>query len=206
MTSFSVVYDACVLYPAPLRDLLMHLSLTDLYRAKWTAEIHEEWIRNVLTVRQDLTREQLERTRKLMDTSARDCLVTGYEFLIPTLTLPDQDDRHVLAAAIRSQSSVILTFNLKDFPEAELEKYDVEAQHPDEFISDLIDLNAARVLAAIAKHRQSLKNPPKSSKEYLDTLLQQGLPETVSQLRQWELSFLSSSKCSTRSAEIFLDE
>lgn len=189
MTSFSVVYDACVLYPAPLRDLLMHLSLTDLYRAKWTAEIHEEWIRNVLTVRQDLTREQLERTRKLMDTSARDCLVTGYEFLIPALNLPDENDRHVLAAAIRSQSSVILTFNLKDFPEAELEKYDVEAQHPDEFISDLIDLNAARVLAAIAKHRQSLKNPPKSSKEYLDTLLQQGLPETVSQLRQWELSF-----------------
>lgn len=175
------------LYPAPLRDLLMHLSLTDLYRAKWTAEIHEEWMPNVLTVRQDLTREQLE--RKLMGTSARDCLVTGYEFMIPTLTLPDQNDRHVLAAAIRSQSSVILTFNLKDFPEVELEKYDVEAQHPDEFISDLLDLNAARVLAAIAKHRQSLKNLPKSSNEYLDTLLQQGLPETVSQLWQWELSF-----------------
>lgn len=85
MTSFSVVYDACVLYPAPLRDLLMHLSLTDLYRAKWTEQIHEEWIRNVLAVRQDLTREQLDRTRHLMDSSARDYLVTGYEFLIPTL-------------------------------------------------------------------------------------------------------------------------
>jgi hypothetical protein len=84
-----------------------------------------------------------------------------------------------------------LTFNLKDFPKTELEKYDVEAQHPDEFISDLIDLNAAKVLAAIARHRQSLKNPPKTSKEYLDTLLQQGLPETVSQLKlkQWELTF-----------------
>jgi len=189
MTSFSVVYDACVLYPAPLRDLLMHLSLTDLYRAKWTEQIHEEWIRNVLAVRPDLTHEQLERTRQLMDSSARDCLVTGYDFLIATLTLPDPNDRHVLAAAIRSQSSVILTFNLKDFPKTELEKYDVEAQHPDEFISDLIDLNAARVLAAIARHRQSLKNLPKTSKEYLDTLLQQGMPETVSQLKQWELTF-----------------
>ena len=189
MTNFSVVYDACVLYPAPLRDLLMHLSLTVLYRAKWTAEIHEEWMRNVLADRQDLTREQLERTRKLMDTSARDCLVTGYEFLIPSLSLPDENDRHVLAAAIRSQSSVILTFNLKDFPAMELEKYDVEAQHPDEFISDLIDLNAAKVLAAISGHRKSLKNPPKTSKEYLDTLLQQGLPESVSQLRQWEMAF-----------------
>lgn len=120
-------------------------------------------MRNVLTVHQDLTREQLERTRKLMDTSPRDCLVTGYEFLIPTLTLPDQNDRHVLATTIRSQSSVILTFNLRNFPETELEKYDVEGQHPDAFISDLIDLNVAKVFAAIANHPQSLKNPPKSS-------------------------------------------
>jgi len=188
MTSFSVVYDACVLYPAPLRDLLMHLALTDLYRAKWTAQIHEEWIRNLLEARPDLTREQLERTRHFMDSSVRDCLVTGHEFLIPTLQLPDENDRNVLAAAIRSQASVILTFNLKDFPAQELEKYDVEALHPDEFISDLIDLNPAKVLEAVARHRRSLKNPPKSGKEYLDTLLQQGLPETVSQLRPWEIA------------------
>lgn len=189
MTTFSVVYDACVLYPAPLRDLLMHLALTDLYRAKWTEEIHDEWIRNLLAKRQDLTKVQLERARTLMNSNVRDCLVTGYEFLIPTLQLPDVNDRHVLAAAIRSQSSVILTFNLKDFPVAELEKYDVEALHPDEFISDLIDLNPARVLEAVAKHRQSLKKPPKTPEEYLDTLLQQGLPETVSQLRQWVSAF-----------------
>lgn len=189
MTSFSVVYDACVLYPAPLRDLLMHLALTDLFRAKWTDEIHHEWMENLLACREDLTREQLERTRQLMNCSVRDCLVTGYEFLIPTLNLPDANDRHVLAAAIRSQASVILTFNLKDFPATELEKYDIEALHPDEFISDLIDLNPARVLAAVTHHRRSLKRPPKSAEEYLDTLLQQGLPETVSQLRQWMMAF-----------------
>lgn len=188
MANFSVVYDACVLYPAPLRDLLMHLALTDLYRAKWTREIHAEWIRNVLASRQDLNREQLDRTRALMDSSVRDCLVEGYEFLVPSLHLPDENDRHVLAAAIRSQASVILTFNLKDFPTRELEKHDIEALHPDEFVSDLIDLNPAKVLAAIARHRRALKNPPKTAKEYLDTLLKQGLPETVSQLRQWEMA------------------
>ena len=80
---------------------------------------------------------------------------------------------------------MILTFNLKDFPVDELAKYDVEALHPDEFIADLIDLNTARVLSAVAGHRRTLKNPPKSVSEYLDTLLQQGLPETVSLLRQW---------------------
>lgn len=188
MTSFSVVYDACVLYPAPLRDFLMHLALTDLYRAKWTDEIHDEWTRNVLENRPDLTPDHLLRTRTLMNSSVRDCLVTGYEFLIPTLSLPDPGDRHVLAAAIRSQSSVILTFNLKDFPVEELEKYDIEALHPDEFLSDLIDLNPAKVLAAAAAHRRALKNPPKTASEYLDTLLRQGLPETVGQLRQWELA------------------
>lgn len=189
MANFSVVYDACVLYPAPLRDLLMHLALTDLYRAKWTDEIHEEWMSSLLELRQDLTRSQLERTRDLMNRSVRDGLVEGYDYLIPTLQLPDADDRHVLAAAIRSQSSVILTFNLKDFPAEELDKYDVEALHPDEFISDLIDLNAARVLEAVARHRQSLKNPPMTTREYLDCLLKQGLPETVKQLEQWEAAF-----------------
>lgn len=189
MTSFSVVYDACVLYPAPLRDLLMHLAMTDLYRAKWTQQIHAEWMRNVLANRPDLKPEQLARTRELMDRSVRDCLVEGYEYLIPGLALPDEDDRHVLAAAIRSRSSVIVTFNLKDFPAEMLEEYEVEAQHPDEFIAHLIDLNPAWVLAAVARHRASLKNPPKSREDYLDALLQQGLPETVSQLRQRAIAF-----------------
>lgn len=83
MTRFSVVYDSCVLYPAPLRDLLMHLALTDLYQAKWTNEIHEEWINSVLSRRSDLSRDFLERTRQKMDMSVRDCLVGHYRDLIP---------------------------------------------------------------------------------------------------------------------------
>jgi len=94
----------------------MHLALTDLFRAKWTDAIHEEWIRNLLKDRPDLTREQLERTRRLMDAHTRDSIVTDYEDLIPALSLPDSDDRHVLAAAIRSGADVIVTFNLADFP------------------------------------------------------------------------------------------
>ena len=90
VSQFTAILDACVLYPAPLRDLLMHLALTDLFRAKWTEAIHEEWIRSVLENRPDLTRGQLERTRQLMDAHVRDCIVTDYEDLIPALTLPDQ--------------------------------------------------------------------------------------------------------------------
>jgi hypothetical protein len=96
---FTALYDACVLYPAPIRDVLMHLALTDLYRARWTNQIHEEWIRSVLINRPDLTRAQLERTRDLMNAHARDALIENFEDLIPSLSLPDPDDRHVLAAA-----------------------------------------------------------------------------------------------------------
>ena len=92
-----VLYDACVLYPAPLRDLLMRLALTDLFQARWTDQIHDEWTRNVLANRPELTAESLARCRRLMDEHVPDCLVTGYESLIPTLSLPDPDDRHVLA-------------------------------------------------------------------------------------------------------------
>lgn len=92
--------DACVLYPAPLRDLLMHLAVADLFHAAWTEEIHDEWIRSVLADRPNLSRRQLERTRDLMNVHVRDCLVTGYEHRIKALSLPDPDDRHVLAAAI----------------------------------------------------------------------------------------------------------
>ena len=109
-----------MLYPAPLRDFLMWLALTDLFRARWTNEIHEEWMQSVLKNRSDLKREQLERTRDMMNSHVRDCLVTGHESLIETITLPDPGDRHVVAAAIKSGASLIVTFNLKDFPTSAL--------------------------------------------------------------------------------------
>lgn len=182
MTVPIVLYDACVLYPAPLRDLLMHLALTDLFRAKWSNQIHEEWIRNVLKSRPDLKRMQLESTRKLMDKHVRDCLVKEYEHLIEAVTLPDLNDRHVLAAAIQSEAKTIITYNLKDFPNTYLSEYGISALHPDLFISDLIQSHPVETCLAVRRHRASLRNPPKSIVEYFETLKQQRLPETINQL------------------------
>jgi hypothetical protein len=112
---FIVFYDANVLYPAELRNFLMHLALMGVFRAKWSAEVHEEWIGSLLKNRRDLTRPQLERTRQLMDKAAPDALVTGYEHLIPSLVLPDERDSHVLAAAIHVEASIIVTCNLMNF-------------------------------------------------------------------------------------------
>ena len=185
-SNFTVIYDACVLYPAPLRDFLMRLALTDLFRARWTDMIHDEWTHSVLRQRPDLKYEDLERTRSLMNAHVRDSLVTGFEHLIPGVELPDADDRHVIAAAIHGSASLVVTFNLKDFPSERLKQYNLAAQHPDDFICDLLDLNAARVCEAAANHRRSLRNPPKSAEDYLDTLLAQGLTQTVSLLRAWK--------------------
>jgi predicted nucleic acid-binding protein len=183
VANLTAIYDACVLYPAPLRDLLMHLALTDLFRAKWTDAIHDEWTRNVLENRPDLTREQLDRTRTLMNIHVRDCLVTNYEDLIPSLTLPDPDDRHVLAAAIRGRADVIVTFNLADFPPDALARHGIEARHPDDFIVRLLEAVPGPVCAAVKRQRENLRNPPKSADELLVTLESQGLPQTVAQLR-----------------------
>jgi hypothetical protein len=183
VSNFTVVYDSCVLYPAPLRDLLMHLAVTDQYRARWTNMIHDEWIRSVLNNRPDLKPSQLERTRELMNSNVRDCLVTGYEDLIPNLNLPDPEDRHVLAAAIRSGADLIVTFNLKDFPIETLKIYGMEAQHPDDFLAYQLDLAPNIVCTAAKRHRASLRNPPKDVDEYLRTLEAQSLPQTASGLR-----------------------
>ena len=185
MADLAAVYDACVLYPAPLRDLLMHLAISNLFRAKWTDAIHEEWIRSVLKDRPDLTLDQLQRTRTLMNSHVQDCLVKNYEALIPTLNLPDPHDRHVLAAAIHSGADVIVTYNVKDFPSDAILKFGIEAQHPDDFIRNWIDDNSLIVCAAARLQRQNLKNPPKTIDEFLDVLERQRLPQTVAALRQF---------------------
>ena len=185
-SNFTVIYDACVLYPAPLRDLLMRLALTDLYRARWTNMIHDEWTRNVLKQRPDLKAKDIERTRLLMDSHVLDSLVTGFEHLIPSVELPDADDRHVVTATIHSGASLIVTFSLKDFPPDQIKRYNLAAQHPDDFVIDLLNLHAVRACGAIANHRRPLKNPPKTADEYLNTLLKQGLTQTVDLLREWK--------------------
>ena len=121
----------------------------------------------------------------MMNLNIHDCLVTGYEALIPGIELPDPDDRHVVAAAIRTRASVIVTFNLKDFPADVLEPLGLEAQHPDEFITHLIYLNAGLVCKALKEQRAGLRNPPRSAEELLATLEMQRLPESMRHLRNF---------------------
>jgi hypothetical protein len=183
VANFVAVYDACVLYPAQLRDLLMRVAMSDLFKARWTDRIHDEWTRNLARQRPDIDPAQLARTRSLMDRAVPDCLVTGYEAHIAELDLPDPDDRHVLAAAIHAQAGVIVTLNIRDFPREAVAQYGIEVQHPDEFLSHLFDLAPQAVCQAVHEMREALRQPPKSVDQLLGDLLAAGLATTVASLR-----------------------
>jgi hypothetical protein len=186
LANFSVVLDANVLYPAPLRDVLVQMSLEGVYRARWTDQIHDEWIRNVHQ-NQGISRDILERVRQKMNDAIPDCLITGYEPLIPSLKLPDPDDRHVLAAAIKENCSVIVTMNLKDFPEQELvEKFGIEPQHPDDFLMYQSDLAQEKTIGAMKAIRSRLRKPPKTAEEFIDTMQWLRLPQFAERLRKYK--------------------
>ena len=178
------VLDACVLYPAALRDLLLWLAAESVYSPRWTDTIHEEWMRAVLANRPDLTRDQLARTRALMDQVNPESLVRGYAGLIPSLALPDEDDRHVLAAAIAAKASVLVTFNLADFPKPVLVPFRVRALHPDAFLVSLLNGEPAAFGEGLRKHRASLRRPPKTREEYLASLRRSGLPTLARRLEE----------------------
>jgi predicted nucleic acid-binding protein len=179
----SAIIDACVLYSAPVRDLIVRLAQAGLIRARWSDEIHDEWMRNLLKNNPRVSRERLERTRSLMDAAIRDCLVTGYSPLVDSLTLPDPDDRHVLAAAIHAGARLIVTFNLLDFPLQSLAPHGVAARHPDTLFCELLDAAVDDFCAAARVQRLALKNPPLTIEQFLAKLEEVGLPQTAARLR-----------------------
>lgn len=184
MSSPTALIDANILYAAPLRDLLMQLALFQLFRPRWTARINEEWTRSLLANRPDLTAEQIAFTQAMMIRAVPDGMVEGYEGLIPLLQLPDPEDRHVLAAAIKAEADSILTLNRKDFPLDALQPYGIDVQHPDEFFIVLSEAAPDAVIAAARECRGRLVKPALSVEDYLTVLMRQHLPETAAFLRK----------------------
>jgi predicted nucleic acid-binding protein len=181
--AFVVLYDANVLYPSTLRDLLIRIAQAGLVQAKWTDQILDEVFRNLAANRPDLDPQMLARTRKLMNKAVRDCVVTGYEPLIDAVDLPDPDDRHVLAAAIKARAQVVVTNNLKDFPPSALAPWDMEAKSPDNFILDQIDLSRETVYGAVQRIADSRQKPPATFADVLAMLERDDLVEATATLR-----------------------
>ncbi len=177
------IFDACVLYSAPLRDFLLRLGRAGVVQPRWSDLILDECFRSILQNRPDLSEASLARTRTVMNVAFPSALVEGFEQLIAASALPDADDRHVLAAALHSHASTIVTFNLKDFPASVLEPLGVAAVHPDDFVLERIADGLGPVQAAIAKQAADLTRPPGTIHDVLERLQDCGLPRSVAKLR-----------------------
>nr|MBS0038251.1 PIN domain-containing protein [Saprospiraceae bacterium] len=176
------VLDACVLYPAPVRDLLLSFANEGLFKPKWSEEIQREWSENLLANRTDLKKTQIQETIHAMNNAFPDANVEKYENFIQEIKIPDPNDRHVVAAALRSRADVIVTNNLKDFPPSITEKFGIEIQHPDLFLSNVYDLDPAKANAAFRKQLDRLKNPPIPESELFAILKELGLSKVVKRL------------------------
>lgn len=182
-TGLIAVLDANVLYPAPVRDILLHLADVKLFQPKWTDLIHDEWIRNLLINRPDIKSESLKKARTAMESAFPDARVSSYELLIDEITLPDADDRHVLAAAIKSSAKIIVTNNVKDFPTKNLRPYHMTAMTADHFVRGLVMLDEMRALTAFHAQVRNMKNPPLSVRQVLFSLEKCNLTDSVAALK-----------------------
>lgn len=177
---FKCVLDTNVIYPLWTRDLLLWFANCDLYTPQWSENICREWI-NVM-VRKGISLEEAKKRSNIINEAFPHALVQNYSSLIEHLNLPDEDDRHVLAAAIKTNANLIITNNLKDFPESYLVNYGLKAKSPDDFFTDIIDLNPELALKAFKKLVINKKKPPYNDFEVLDIFRNNGLTDTANYL------------------------
>jgi predicted nucleic acid-binding protein len=181
-STFTAFFDANVFFGARLRSFIMELSYSGVFRARWSPDIHREWIAAVVRRRTDLTPEQLYPIRDMMDEAIPDALIDGYGSLIDALKLPDPNDSHVLAAAIVGRADVIVTFNEADFPKEILEPYRIHTRHPDAFFLEAEGVDPGVLTEAAARDLAHYKRPPLTIAQYVDDLRRAGVPHLADYL------------------------
>ena len=177
---FKAVLDTNVIFPIVIRDLLFWFAHYDLYTPKWSKHIFDEW-RDVM-LRKGASEEEAEKRVNRANLAFPDALVQNYESLIEQLTLPDPRDRHVLAAAIKTNANVIVTNNLKDFPKDYLSSFGLLAKSADDFLTDIIDLNQKQAIEAFKEMVMNRKNPAMREFEVLASLRKCRLTDTANYL------------------------
>jgi hypothetical protein len=178
------VFDACILYPFHLRNIVVQAAVDRLVEARWTDAIHDEWIRNLTTAAPAIPTERLKVTRRLMNEALPTALISRYEELIPKVTLPDPNDRHVVAAAITANATLILTWNLRHFPPTELKKFGLRRMTPDAFLSNLFDKVPHLVIGSLANARQNLSKTRVSAPDLIGVLEHQKLVQLAKRVEQ----------------------
>jgi len=184
---YTAVLDACVMYSVTITDALMSIAVKGLYAPKWTQKIEEEWISALEENRPDLE-GRLDIRRDCMREVIPDWEIpkASWSSLVDSLTLPDPDDRHVLAAAICGHADCIVTKNLDDFPTNITSLYDIEIIDPDQFMIHQWNLESIPVMAAFKEMRARRKKPIERVEMFAQTLEKNGLPATAQKIREAE--------------------
>lgn len=177
---FTAVLDTNVVYPVIIRDVLFWFAYYDLYTPKWSQHIFEEWKR--VMMEKGVSGEDADKRIAKANAAFPDALVQNYKGLIGHLDLPDKDDRHVLAAAIKTNANLIVTNNIKDFPKAYLQSFSLDAKTADDFLTDIIDVNQEQAVAAFKEMVLNKRNPKQDEFEVLKMLRKAGLKDTANYL------------------------
>lgn len=182
---YTALLDANVLYSVAISDALMAVAATGIYAAKWSKEIDSEWVRN-LAKNKNRAESDFHLRRDLMHEACPDWEVSeeSWKVIESCLDLPDQKDRHVLAAAIAGHADSIVTINIKDFPALKLESLGITVLHPDEFLLQQLELEPLVVLPAFKAMRARLKNPAYTPEKFVDAMERNGLIQTAAFLGQ----------------------
>lgn len=191
MARFSAVLDACAMVPISQADTLLRLAESGLYRPIWSSLILEETRRALEKVHPDMKETGAARRRvNVMNEVFVDACVRGWEPLVQAIDLPDENDRHVVAAAILGRADIIVTANVKDFPERELKRFQLSVQTPDEFLLNQLDLNASLVMDVLRGQAEDMINPPRTVEDIISSLEKAGAKNFATYARRqiWRAS------------------
>ncbi len=181
---FTVLIDTCVLHPSYLRDTLLSLAEREFFRPLWSIDILNE-LYDSLTEQAGIGHDAASRVIEEMQHHFVDCCVSDYEQLIDRMWSPDEDDRHVLAAAVRGHAAAIVTFNTADFPPESVEPFQMEAIHPDDFLLDQLDLSPPGVIAVLETQVERYKREPNTIYGLLEALERAGTPNFADEVRRF---------------------
>jgi predicted nucleic acid-binding protein len=179
--AFPAFLDTCTLFGSYLCDTLLRLAEAEAFRPLWSPDVLDELDRNLRErgLPGDKVAHRIAEMRRVFPESE----VQGYEPLIESMTC-DEKDRHVLAAAIRARAEVLVTFNVRDFPEDSTRPYDVEVVHTDSFLLDQLDLYPGLVMAALHRQAGSYRRPGTSLPDLLVRLAAAGVPGFAAEARR----------------------
>jgi predicted nucleic acid-binding protein len=178
--------DACVLAGALTRNMVLSLAEAGFFRPRWSKDIIDETERAICKILQERGQSEAGRVAKrqcmAIVRAFPEAIVERYASIVPSLALPDPNDRHVLAAAVQTQASVVVTNNIKHFPKDYLSSLGLQVSTADDFLANLIDFDRPGALGAFRIMRQRFKRPNLDAETLLKPMEKARLTQTASLL------------------------